>query len=124
MNAEELGAMIDEYVERREERLLADKVAANLKLEENHLKDGIMEEFHRCDVHMVGGTVKKVTMRTKAKPMVNDWMALQDYVKETGQVALYQKRLSEATANEMIESGVEIPGVDTYDVDTLSVSKL
>ena len=116
--------MIDEFVEQREERLAADKVAAALKLEENHLKDIIMEEFHRCNVHMVGGTTKKVTMRTKAKPMVNDWMALQDYVRQTGTTALYQKRLSEATANEMIESGVKIPGVDTYDVDMLSVSKI
>lgn len=124
MNAEELGSLIDDFANAREDRLMADKVAASLKLEENHLKTRIMEEFHRCNVHMVGGTTKKVTMRTKAKPMVNDWMALQDYIIETGTTALLQKRLSEATANEMIESGVKIPGVDTYDVDTLSVSKI
>jgi hypothetical protein len=124
MNAEELGHMVDAYAEQRELRLAADRTASQLKLEENHLKDLIIHEFQACDVHMVGGIHKKVTMRTKDKPMVNDWGLFSAYVIENQCTALYQKRISEAVANEMMEDGLEIPGVELYEVTTLSVSKL
>lgn len=124
MNAEELAGMIDRYVLCRGKRLAADKAAAALKKIENGYKEDIIRECHATGIHMVGGATMKVTMRTKGKPMVHDWEAFNSYVIANNLTALYQKRLAEGAANEMIEDGIEIPGVEVYDVDTLSVSKI
>ena len=116
--------MIDDYVDTRQNRLTLDKAVAELKKAETLLKETIIREFYASDVHMVGGSSKKVTLRVQNKPMVNDWDAFNNYVLHTGQTVLYQKRISEGVANEMIENGEEIPGVELYEVNTLSVSKL
>lgn len=124
MQLDILGKLIDDFCVAKEARLHADKHAASLKAVEVELKNRVMQEMLNNDCHMVGGTYKKVTLKTKQRPQVADWSEVYKFIVDTGATDLLQRRLSEAAVKARVDDGVAVPGVEYIETNDLSVSKL
>lgn len=123
MELNELSELVDKYAETRNARLQKDKEAAELKAEENSLKDRLIDVMRDQHVSTVGGREFVVTHRVKMKPVATDWSAIYAYIRYSDAFDLLQKRLTEAAVKLRWEDGVQIPGVASYGVDELSISK-
>lgn len=119
-----LTRLVDQYCLAREDRLAADKTAANLKAVESELQARVTQEMinHSCD--MVGGTYKKVTRKSLTKPKVGDWEEVYKFMMENDAPDLLQRRLNEGAVAARVEDGINVPGVEYIEVNKLTVSKL
>ena len=61
---------------------------------------------------------------TKQVPKVKDWDEFYKYVKKTGSFDLMQKRLTDAAIKERWENGKEVPGVEHFNVVSVSINKV
>jgi len=110
------------YITKRDERLAADKVAAQLKAEEQQFEALLEHWFLDNDLKAVGSDAGTVTQQTKQKPICADWSALYGYILQENAFELLHKRLTEGAATERLESGILIPGVQVISVTSLTIS--
>ncbi len=119
-----LGACADLLYDLREKRLAADKAAAVLKSNETALTNHIIDSL---DKQSTGAAGKHHTVRVvvKEKHRVNPemWNDFYAWVGKHKAWALLQKRLSEEAMREMLAAGKKIPGVEAYNLTTVSLTK-
>lgn len=123
MNVKELAVIVDQYAKKREERLLADKVASNLKAEEEKFKGQIIAALIEGNSTTAGGKSAKVNMHKKDKPVAKEWPLLYSYIRANDAFDLLHKRLTEEAFNARKEEGIIIPGVDWFPVYSLTVAQ-
>jgi hypothetical protein len=123
MNLLELGTVVDRYHEARGARLSAENLAANLKREENTLKEQIIRVLMESKTTSFGGKKATVKLQEKTKPQVQNWELLYDHIYATHGFDLLQRRLTETAVKARWDDKVEIPGVIAYPIFDLSVSK-
>lgn len=116
------AALVDAYILKRTERLLADKVAENLKKEETALQKQLIDICIKAGTKALGGTKGIANYERKHKPNVTNWDQLYQYIKEHDAFELLQKRLGEAAVAERWEDNIVIPGVSTWPVDVITIS--
>jgi hypothetical protein len=124
MELVELSMHVDGFIQIRAERLAADKVAATLKSEENYLQELILAEMISTDMNAVGGSEKLVKRQKSEGVVVDDWDAVFNYILNTGNTHLLQKRIAVSNYKELLEEGDEVDGIHTIELNKLSVSKL
>ena len=124
MQLDILANLIDDFCLAKEARLDADKEAKRLKAIEVDFKQRVMQEMLNNDCHMVGGSYKKVTLKTKQRAQAADWQQVYDYIKATGSTDLLQRPLSEEAIKLRLNDGVQVPGIEFIEINDLSVSKL
>jgi len=56
-------------------------------------------------------------------PVAKDWEAIYEYVKENDAFYLLFKRLSSTAYKEMLEAGEVLPGAESYEKETISITK-
>lgn len=116
------AALVDAYILKRSERLLADKVAENLKKEETALQKQLIDICIKGGAKALGGTKGVVNYERDNKPTVVDWEKLYTYIRENNAFELLQRRLGEKAVEERWEDDISIPGVGTFPVDKLTIS--
>jgi O-methyltransferase involved in polyketide biosynthesis len=114
--------LVDAYITKRSERLLADKVAEKLKKEETDLQKKLIEICIAAKAKALGGSKGVVNYARENKPTVISWEKLYEYIKEHDAFELLQRRLGEGAVVERWEDGIVIPGVATFPVDKLTIS--
>lgn len=124
MELMELSKLVDDYVEKREERLAADRKANALKKQETHMADRLIQVMRENDTRWCAGHTHRVQMNLSSKPVASDWEALYGYMKEHDAMDLVQKRLHESAIALRVEEGEEIPGIEYNEVTKLSIGKL
>jgi len=123
MELAQLSDLVDQFTTKRAERLAQDKSAKLLKAEETVLKELILNQLIVNEVGSVGGKTHTVKRQIKRKPQVADWQAFNTYVIENNALELFQRRIHEKAVNERTEEG-PIPGIEFFELNDLSVSKL
>ena len=102
----------------------AQKKVDKLQEIENGLKAQLMEAMKAAKSTSVGGKLALVTHRVKPKAVAKDWSLIQNYIKEFDAFEIMEARLSTKAILERVDNGAEPPpGMEWYDVDTLSVAK-
>lgn len=122
--AKAMGNLADKWFALRDERLALDKKVAELKAAENAAKSALIQSLAKEKVSSVGGMSVKVELTPKKKPILENYVALCEHIKKTGDFDLLQKRLGEKAVKERWDNDVEVPGIGSYDYDDLSYSKL
>lgn len=123
MSIKDLPTLIEAYAEKRDERLVLQRRTDQLKKEETQLKDDLILALQEANLTSAGGTDHKVTYKQETKPVAGDWNEIYRYIQENDAWDLMQRRLLESAIKERWEDGVEIPGVVSFPVDKLSLSK-
>lgn len=118
-----LPDLIDNYIATRDRRLLLDKQAADLKEQEEDLKKIIISKFREGFITAQGSKNGIVKMKRSVEPVPNDWSLIYDYIQDHDAFDLLHKRLTAVAVKARWDDGVDIPGVGSTEVFTLSVSK-
>lgn len=123
MELEEMSALADHYATARILRLAEQKKVDTLQEVENRLKSQLMEAMKESKTSSVGGQKALVTHRVKPKAVAKDWSLIHKYIKENDAFDIMEARLSTNAILERLENQDHVPGMEWFDVDTLSVAK-
>jgi hypothetical protein len=119
-----LAACADELYKTRELRLAAQKATDELQAKETALKEHLINNLPKSDASGVAGKLARVTVVTKPIPQVKDWDKLYKFIKKTGAFDLLQRRLTDTAIKERWDNGKEVPGVEPFNVVSISMNKV
>jgi hypothetical protein len=120
-----MGACADLLSDMRENRLAADRAAAELKSQETALINHIIENMDKESSGAIGKH-HSVRVVVKQKPQF-DAEGVEDfykYVSKTKSWDLLQKRLNEAAVMARIEAGKSVPGIKMFNAVSVSLTKV
>lgn len=120
-----MGACADLYYDAKQARLKADKTAAELKAEEDRIKNHIIDNLSK-ETTGAAGKHHRVQVVRKWKPRVNPekWPAFYAWVSKNRAFDMLQKRLSDDAVRERMADGKKIPGVEKFDYVDVSLTKV
>jgi hypothetical protein len=118
-----MGACADKLFEMREQRLQAQKVVDDLKAQESALRDHIIDNLPKGDTG-ASGKHHQCRVYTDQVPRIEDSDKLFAYIKKTGNFDLLQRRLNDAAVKERWEDKVSIPGVESFGIVKVSLTKI
>jgi hypothetical protein len=119
-----LAACADELYKTRDLRIAAQKATDELQAKETALKEHLINNLPKSDASGVAGKLARVTVVTKLIPRVNDWDKLYKFIKKTGAFDLLQRRLIDTAIKERWDNGKEVPGVESFNVVSISMNKV
>jgi hypothetical protein len=118
-----MGACADELHALREHlhhlNAEVELVKAHVQAITNHL----IEELPKDDAEGVVGKLVRATVEMRKVPTVGSWPKLWKHIIATGSFDLMEKRVSKAAVKERWEAGKKVPGVDVFNVPTISLTK-
>ena len=123
MDLAELGNLADQLSAKRDDRLVADKIAAALKSEEYALQQQLIHEMEENDLSSIGGTECIVKRSIKERAVAGDWTQIYGYILEHDAFDLLHKRLTDSAVLLRREDGVEVPGVTVMEYSKITYSK-
>lgn len=118
-----IGACADELFEIKTLRLQLQRVVDALSTDETTLKNHIINTLPKTDTG-AAGKLARVSVETKTVPQVANWDKLYAYIKKTGSFDLLHKRLSDKAVTERWESKRIVPGVEEFQLTTVSLNKI
>lgn len=119
-----LGACVDLAYTLRAERLEIEKQADEVKAKETALKDHIIATFSKADIDGAKGKVASASISRSVKGNVKDWPGVYKYIEKNDAWDLMERRLNNKAYRDRLEAGEAIPGVESFDVVTLSLTKI
>lgn len=115
--------LVNAFLAVREQRLMADKTAADLKSQETEFKTQIIHRMQDGKLTSLGGNNGITTLQIKKKPQAQDWTLVWEFIRERNAFHLLHKRLTEEAVKEYWSEGIPIPGVIEVDIYDLTISK-
>ncbi len=106
--------VIANYFALREKRLALNRQADELEQQEKDILYAWSKDFEDSGEKAVSEVGTDFTLKATRKDVtvVVDWTTVLDHIRETGEVDLLQKRLTESAVKARWDSGKEVPGVD------------
>lgn len=116
--------LFEQYYTLRERRLAIQREADSLEQQERDTLYEITKRWDFCNVEVSGtkGGYKYKGVR-KDTVVAVDWGNILSYIKETGEVDLLQKRLTESAVKARWDAGRTIPGVEKSLKWAVAISK-
>lgn len=121
-----LGAAADCLYQLKEERLRLQKEVEQLEANEKLVKNYLIDNLPKSQALGVAGKVARATIITQVVPSVKaeNWPLVFAYIKKKGAFDLMQKRLSTAAVESRWNEGLEIPGVEPFNIVKVSLNKV
>ncbi len=121
---DKLAEKADQLYTIREARLAMQKQVDELQKSESALREELIAAISKSDATGVAGRLVRVTVVTKPKATLKDWDELIAYCRRRNAWDLIQHRISETAVAERWNDGKEIPGIEAFNVVTLSMNKV
>ena len=118
-----LGELIDEVHAARAKRLEAQQAVDEMKSHEEKLKKEIIALLKDAAAEGATGSTANARITKKVVPTVKDWAALYQYIQSTQAWDMLDKRCNAAAFRARLDDGVEVPGVEAYEVEDLSITR-
>lgn len=119
-----LGLLADKLYEIRQQRLELQRQVKQLEAEESELKQYFKEVLPTINATGVQGSVACITVTKTELPTTRDWPTLYAYIHEHKAWHLLQRRLNDAAVREMWAAQEQVPGVESFEVQKVSITKL
>jgi seryl-tRNA synthetase len=120
-----MGKCADKLYEVRQKRLALQKEVDALKAEETAIKNHIINKLPKSQASGIAGSLARATVITKEQPQVKDQEAFRKYMNRTKRFDLANNLQPSAPAiRDMWEEGKDIPGVEKFNVVTVSLNKV
>lgn len=119
-----IGLTADAYSEVRELRLAMQKIVEAVKDRENELKESIIQRLSKSDDTGAAGKKYRAQIVTKEVPTLKDWDALTKFIVQENRFDLIYKRIAEKPIRDMWEHGEAVPGVESFNVVEVSITKI
>lgn len=118
-----IGTKIDRLFKLREKRKVVKKELEDIKAKEKELSDDIMKSLPKDKIEGAAGKLAKCSISKKKVPAVKDWPKFWKYILRNKATDMLQKRVSQAAWEERVEKGKKVPGVESFTVVSLSLTK-
>ena len=119
-----LGACADRLYELKADKSAAQKAVEAIEAEISAITNYIIEELPKSNASGIAGSKARVTVVSKPVPRATDWMEVYNFILRYDRFDLLQRRLSDAAVKEMWQDGQTVPGVEPFNVVTVSLNKL
>lgn len=120
-----LAVCADKYYQLRQQRLAMQKKVDEIEAEEKAYKNHLIDNVPKSEATGVQGKIARVTIVTREEPQVKDEEAFRKYLAKTKRWDLaYKLRPSAPAIRELWEDGKVIPGVEKFNVVTVSLNKV
>ena len=118
-----LSELLDKSTALRDEAADHERIAKDLKAEKRIIDQMVVDMMQSMGISRTGTDKVNATVIHKRLPNVTDWDAFYSYVNENDAPYLLQRRVSQKAIEEIIELGGEVPGIEFYEEDQLSLRK-
>jgi len=117
-----IGSMTDQYVTlRNKKKELADEVA-KIEAQMKETEGQLIERLEAEGSTKGSGKLGTCSISHSVVFNVNDWQKVEAYVKKTGHMQIFQRRLSVEAVREIVEnSGKPIPGTEPFATKKINV---
>ena len=119
-----LGACVDKAYTLRAARLEIEKQAEEVKKQETALKDHIIATFSKADIDGAKGKVASASISRSVKANATDWAQIYAFIEKNDAWDLMERRINNKAYRDRMEAGETIPGTESFDVVTLSLTKI
>lgn len=120
-----LATCADKYYQLRQKRLEMQKAVDEVAAEERAYKNHLIDNVPKSEATGVQGKIARATIVTKEEPQVKDEEAFRKYLNRTKRFDLaYKLRPSAPAIRELWEEGKDVPGVEKFNVVTVSLNKV
>lgn len=119
-----LGACIDQAYALRSERIALQRTTDAIGEQETLMREHIINTFGKSDINGAMGKRASCNIVPKRVPTVKDWSKFYAFIHSNKAYELLQRRVHEKAWREYLDDGRSVPGVETFDVITLSLTKL
>ena len=116
--------LTEEYLARRDVISELNKQLTAAKEEQKLCEQEMLELLSQLGVPRIGTKSANIIVTQKKIPNVADWDKFYSYIKDNDAMYLLQRRIATTAANELLGLGEEIPGVDIFETETLSVRRV
>lgn len=95
------------------------------KLDENYraVKEYVIQTLPKSAAKGVSGKNFRATIKTKEVPSPKDWDKIYKHITRTKSFDLLQRRLSSTAVKDRWEDGKKIPGIESFTITDVSVTK-
>lgn len=118
-----LGEMIDAVHALRAKRIEMQKQVDEVKADEERMKREIIALLKDAAVEGATGGEANARITKRVVPTVKDWSKLYQYVRDNDAWDMLDKRCNAAAFRARLDDGVEVPGVEAYEVEDLSITR-
>lgn len=118
---ESIGDRIDRLHELREQKRSKEDEIKDLNSQMADLENIIMLEMQNQSVEKLTSPKATVYLNRSVKPQIEDWDAFLDYVSESRQFQLLERRVSSSGFKEMLEHGRPVPGLVPFTLVKLGI---
>ncbi|MGH1373579.1 MAG: hypothetical protein ACRBBW_16180 [Cellvibrionaceae bacterium] len=118
-----LSELLDKSTALRTEANELERIAKDLKAEKRIIDQMVVDMMNSMGISRTGNDNVNAVVVTKRLPNVSDWDAFYQFVNENNAPYLLQRRVSQKAVEEIVELGQEVPGVDFYEEEQLSLRK-
>lgn len=119
-----LGACADLLYQLRADRLKVQRQADEIEAREKALKEHIIATLPKSQASGVSGKEANVKVEKKQVAQVKDWKKFYAHLKRTGDFDLLGKSLKQEAVRERWDHRKKVPGVEPFDVITVSCTKV
>lgn len=119
-----LSEKVDAYNVKRFERLALKKQVEILEAQEQELKTELIADLKASGSTASGGKTAVARLVVKQEPSVANWDPLYAHIRNTGEFELLYRRINPASIKERKDVGVDVPGIEWFPVETLSLSQI
>lgn len=120
---ENIGECADLLHAVKSDRLARQRECDEVARYEAGLNEHIVSQLSKSDLTGASGQTHTVRVVTKEKPRVNDWPAFFAEVARLGRFDMLQKRVSDTAVLDTLANGVKLPGVETFNLVSVSLTK-
>lgn len=118
-----LGGCADRLFKLRDEKALLASQVKVLSEEEGRIKEHLINTLPKSKAEGITGKAARARILQKDVPSVDNWEQLYKYVKRTGSFELLARKVNAVAVKERWEDKKKVPGVKSYKVTSVSITK-
>lgn len=119
-----LGSLIDQYFELRSEKKEHDAASKECADAMASIEADLLELFDQQGLNLCRGRKASASISEVEIPIVEDWDAYQEYIKENDALHLLERRPATRAWRELYESGELVPGTSPFKKRGINVRKI
>jgi hypothetical protein len=119
-----LGELIDYKGENRGELADANKVVKALTSHREEIDAALLKKLDAADTTRGANKNASVSISEEVVPHVDDWDAVYNYIQDSGDFALLQRRMSAAAYRELLQTTTKVPGINPRTVRKVNMRSL
>lgn len=121
LGTDTIGGMTDRLVELRETKRGFEAEITKVEAEYKEIEERLMKKLEAEGTDKGAGKLGSVSVSSSTVADVQDWDALNAWIKKTGNFQLYQRRISDPAFRELMETKGAVPGIDPFTKKRLNV---